>query len=224
MAANPRLTSRQTVLRPSDPPDKRKMTVPEMLRAAYELGQSKTIRDVAYERKWSPTSIFRVKEVATGNVQIWEERNYDRALLCHFVAFCLLENPLTTGQNMSASAKEIGLKTSVATINRVAKEMNFVSVLAQKQEKLTDRQREYRVQFCRDVRLWFGFLLPWVFTDESMLVLNPVKRRVRMIRGLDLPSKFVEVSGYPVKIMVWGGNRQKVQEPPTSRHKKFNSN
>lgn len=204
MTAKPPFTSRQTVLRPNDPPNKRQMTVEDMLKAAYDPGTGKKIRDVASESTWSPTSIYRVKAVATGRVQTVEELNYDRSLLCHFIAFCLLENPLTTGQNISTKAQEIGMKTSVSTVNRIAKEMNFVSVLTQKQEKLTDRQKEYRVKFCNDVRLWFGFLLPWVFTDESMLVLNPVKRRIRLIRGIDLPAKFMEVTGYPVKIMVWG--------------------
>ena len=204
MTAKPPFTSRQTVLRPNDPPNKRQMTVEDMLKAAYDLGTGKKIRDVASESTWSPTSIYRVKAVATGRVRTVEELNYDRSLLCHFIAFCLLENPLTTGQNISTKAQEIGMKTSVSTVNRIAKEMNFVSVLTQKQEKLTDKQKEYRVKFCNDVRLWFGFLLPWVFTDESMLVLNPVKRRIRLIRGIDLPAKFMEVTGYPVKIMVWG--------------------
>lgn len=180
------------------------MSVEDMLKAAYDLGKGGKIRDVASDSQWSPTTIFRVKAVATGRVRTVEEMNYDRVLLSHFVAFCLLENPLTSGHDIATKAGEIGIQTSASTVNRIAKEMNFVSVLTQKQERLTDAQKEYRVKFCNDVRLWFGFLLPWVFTDESMLVLNPVKRRVRLIRGLDVPSKFMEVSGYPVKIMVWG--------------------
>ena len=97
----------------------------------------------------------------------------------------------------------MGLQTSVTSVNRLALELNFKSVMPQKQEKLTQAQKDYRVTFCNDIRLWFGYYLPWVFTDESMLILNPLKKKLRVLRGVDVYEKFVEVSGYPAKVMVW---------------------
>ena len=102
------------------------------------------------------------------------------------------------------AATTVGLKTSVATINRIAAEMAFKSVFTQKQEKLTSVQKAYRVKFCREVQMWECYLLPWVFTDETMLVLNPVKQKIRVVRGVDVDAKFSEVRGYPQKVMVCG--------------------
>ena len=45
---------------------------------------------------------------------------------------------------------------SVSTVNRIAKKMDFASVLTEQQDKLTDAQKEYRVKFCNAVRLWFS--------------------------------------------------------------------
>ena len=131
--------------------------------------------------------------------------DYTRAILAHFVAFALVSNPQTSGRAIAEEATEkLRVKTSKSTVNRIAQELHFDAVLQQKQEKLSEKQRDYRVHFCTQVRVWWGYYLPWVFTDECMMVLNPVKRRIRVLRGLDNPSKFVEVSGYPTKVMVWG--------------------
>ena len=131
--------------------------------------------------------------------------DYTRAILAHFVAFALVSNPQTSGRAIAEEATEkLRVKTSKSTVNRIAQELHFDAVLQQKQEKLSQKQQDYRVHFCTQVRVWWGYYLPWVFTDECMMVLNPVKRRIRVLRGLDNPSKFVEVSGYPTKVMVWG--------------------
>ena len=98
----------------------------------------------------------------------------------------------------------MGLKTSVVTVNMIAGEMNFKSVFTRKEEKLTSVQKAYRVIFCRQLQEWEGYLLPWVFTDETILVLNPEKQKIRVIRGVDVDAKFCEVRGYPHKVMVWG--------------------
>ena len=203
MSGERRLTSRQTTFCPAPSPNKGQMTLDEMIKAAYQLGNGGKIRDVSHSTRRSPTSVHRVKQVAEGRVLFRAELNYDRVLLSHFVAFCLFENPMTTGSNISTMAQQIGLETSTSSVNRLARDMKFVSVFTQKQEQLTEQQKRYRVEFCRGIQLWFGFFLPWVFTDETMLVLNPTKKRVRIIRGVDSESKFIDVKGYPAKLMVW---------------------
>ena len=39
-----------------------------------------------------------------------------------------------------------------------------------------------------------------------MLVLNPSKQRLCIIRGVDVSEKFIDVSGYPAKVMPVGRN------------------
>ena len=91
--------------------------------------------------------------------------------------------------------------------------MNFKSVFTRKQEKLTYVQKAYRMKFCRRVQKWDGYLLPWVFTDETMLVLNPEKQKIRVIRGVDVDAKFCDVRGYPQKVMVWGAIGHNFKSP-----------
>lgn len=213
MRARRPVTSRQTIFRPPPPPDKQAMSIEDMLRASYLLGHGEKIRDVARSVSSSPTSIHRVKQRATGRVVTVKEWEYDRAILAHFIALCLLENPRATGQSIFHEATKLGLKTSVTSVNRIAIELNFRLVMTQKQEKLSSEQKAYRVKFCNDIRLWFWYNLPWVFTDETMLVLNPVKKRIRVIRGLDVDDKFMEVSGYPAKVMVWAAVGRDFKSP-----------
>lgn len=204
MSRRPPLTSRNTTFNPGAPPDKRKMTVNDMLKIAWKLGEHQSIRAVAAGSPWSPSSVHRVRQRTLAGTDDRDAVDISRGLLAHFVAFSLFKNPLATGRSMFEAASEVGFKTSVATVNRIALEMSFKSVFTQKQEKLTMPQMAYRVWFCEQVKLWFGYLLPWVFTDESLLVLNPVKRKIRVVRGVEVDEKFFDVQGYPQKVMVWG--------------------
>ena len=203
-----RATSRQTIFKPSLPPNKAAMSIDDMLKAAYCLGAGRTIRDVSEElsQPRSPATIHKIKQRATGCFEKKETfQDYTRPILGHFIAFCLFSNPEATGKVMAEKARScLGIEVSKATVNRLAKEMHFDSVTSQKQEKLTPAQKAYRVFFCLSVRSWKCFSLPWIFTDETMIVLNPQKKRVRIIRGVDAPGKFIETTGYPTKLMVWG--------------------
>ena len=198
-----RATSRQTVFSPPAPPNKGYMGVDEMLRIAYDLGRGHSIRELGDEYHRSPSSVHRVKRLASGEIERIPTFSYTRPLLMHFIGYCLLSNPLTTGKEIADRARDVGINTSASTVNRIAKDMSFDSVLSQKQEKLSDKHKLYRVQFCLAVPTSTLKDLPWVFTDETMLVLNPTKKRVRVLRGLDADEKFIDVQGYPHKVMVW---------------------
>lgn len=126
-----------------------------------------------------------------------------KQILHHFVAFCLLSNPLSTGESITRQARDLGMSTSASTVNRIARKMSFESHFTQRTEKLTERHRTYRVEFAANIPTWIGYYLPWVFTDESMIVMNPFRQKIRIIRGVSCAEKFVEWSGYPVKLMVW---------------------
>ena len=76
-----------------------------MTKTAYHLGNGATIRDVASSVNRRPTAVHRVKQLAEGRVSMREEPNFDRALLSHFVAFCLLENPMASGNSICTAAQ-----------------------------------------------------------------------------------------------------------------------
>lgn len=51
--------------------------------------------------------------------------------------------------------EKLRVETSKSTVNRLAQEMHFATVPQQKQEELSQQQRDYRVYFCAGVRVWW---------------------------------------------------------------------
>ena len=211
--ARGRPTSRDTVFRPSPPPCKHRLTITEMMQIAYDCGSGLSDRQTAKNRQHSPSTVGRIRKEVTG--EIVRRINFDGfpVLLSHFVAFSLLANPSATGQTIAEAAREAGLETSKASINRVAEKIHFHCIIKQKTERLTQRHKEYRLYFAENIVTWTGFYLPWVFTDESMLILNPVRKRIRVIRGLECEQKYVAMMGYPIKLMVWGAIARNFKSP-----------
>ena len=88
-----RLTSQQSVFRPKVSPNKRYMSIDDMIQTAFPLGNGRTIRDVASTVNRGPTDIPRVKQLAEGRVSMRRELNFDHVLLSRFVAFLLIGKP-----------------------------------------------------------------------------------------------------------------------------------
>ena len=209
----PPRTSRDTVFRPPPSPNKFFLSLDDMIKVAFDLGSGMSDRQTALKHHRSPTTVGNVHKRALGAFEETVVVDIVPALLSHFVAFCLLMNPRATGEAISASASTVGLSTSKTSVNRVADRLNFRSIIAQKTEPLSQRHKEYRTDFSENIVTWTGFYLPWVFTDESMLVLNPTRKRVRVIRGFETEEKYVATSGYPVKVMVWGAIARNFKSP-----------
>ena len=192
------LTSRQMYFQPSRPPNKRQVTVEEMLQMAYQAGQGRTLREIAGASCRSPTTVGKYVNLAKNRQQQHKEPDTKPAfeqVIRHFILYCLLRNPQVSGSIISHHPAWIGLNMSRAKVNRIAKDLNFISVDQSKKEKLTARHKAYRVEFAREIQGWTGFLLPWVFTDESMVIKNPQKKQIRVIRGVNERARFVEFDG-----------------------------
>ena len=209
----PHPTSRATVFKPPPCPNKFYMSLDEMIQVAFELGSGMSGRQAAAKHHRSPTTVGKVRKRALGEVTEMVEIDMSAALLSHFVAFTLLHNPLATGEAISEAAKALGLRTSKTSVNRIAEKLNFRNIIAQKTEPLSQRHKEYRTYFAQNIMTWTGFYLPWVFTDESMLVLNPTRKRIRVIRGIETEQKYVATKGYPVKVMVWAAIARDFKSP-----------
>lgn len=199
-------TSRDTRFTPAPPPDKHRLRLDEMLHIAHEAGRGQTIREIATATGRSPTTVSKYVKIARNSFVLERPINskaYYEQVIRHFIIYSLIANPASSGHAMSEQLQVIGVPASRAKVNRIAQDLNFISVLQQKQEMLTDEHRKRRVEFAKNVVKWFGFCLPWVFSDESMIVRNPEKKKIRIIRGLLTRERFAELEGYPVKIMVW---------------------
>ena len=121
----------------------------------------------------------------------------------HFVAWHLLKNPMTTNQAISECSKEFEFRMSKSTVGRISKKLGFQSHYQQPKEKLTQKQKNYRVEFATKIRYSFYYQLPWCFSDESMICCEPYRKKVRFIRNIECDNQFMEKQGYPIKLMVW---------------------
>ena len=211
--ATPAPTSRNTVFRPPPSPNKFAMSLDDMIQVAFDLGSGMSARQTASKHHRSPTTVGNVRKRALGFAGETVQIDIMTAFLSHFVTFCLLVNPLATGEGISELAQSVGLFTSKTSVNRIAQNLKFRSIIAQKTEPLSQRHKEYRTYFSENIFTWVGFHLPWVFTDETMLVLNPTRKRIRVIRGVETDEKYVATSGYPVKVMVWGAISRDFKSP-----------
>ena len=208
-----RLTSRDTVFRIRDPPNKYHLTIKEVILIDFNVGTGMSDRKTPEKHSRSPTTVGRVRKEATGSIAQEVHLDAFPVVLSHFVAFCLLTNPSMTGHHIAKAALQAGLETSKASVNRMAAKLNFKTIFSQRTEQLSQRHKEYRVHFAHNIYTWTGFYLPWVFTDESMLVLNPRLKRIRVIRGLECEGKYAGLTGYPIKLMVWGAIAPNFKSP-----------
>ena len=195
--------SRNTTFRPVPPPSKFFLTLEEMLRIAFDVGSGLSDRETSVRQNRSPTTVGNVRRRIFGENAPRTNSDYTPELLAHFVAFSLLDNPQATGEAIAKAAGDIGLATSKSSVNRLASDMRFQSIFAQKTEKLSPRHKEYRQYFAQNIFTWDSFQLPWVFTDESMIAMNATRKKIRVVRGIEMEEKYTELAGYPLKIMVW---------------------
>lgn len=200
------LNSQSTKFQPIQGRTPGQLSIEQISRASFLLGSGATVRDVAQQVGSTKSVIGRVRQMATGSQTITFEpkSNIIQHLRRHFVAYKFLENPFSSAREVSELSEDAHITISKSEVNRLAHEMGFRCALTQKREKLTDKQKRNRVAFCQRIESSRLRDVPWVFSDESMLVLNPLKRRVRVIRGYDAAEKYIDSEGYPVKLMVWG--------------------
>ena len=91
------LTSRQTYFQPSRPPNKRQVTVEEMLQMAYQAGQGRTLREIAGASCRSPTTVGKYVNLAKNGQQQHKRPETKPAIeqvIRHFVLYCLLPSSL----------------------------------------------------------------------------------------------------------------------------------
>lgn len=182
------------------------LSVVQRMQAAFQMGAGQTVRETAIRFQTTKTTMGRMRQLATGNLQP-HDLTRDQHILQykkHFVAYSFLSHPSWSAQAVADGAKALGLTISRSSVNRLALEMGFKAQMTQKREKLTPLQKLSRKAWAFRIKTSGLFRMNWVFSDESMLVLNPVKRRVRVIRGYEVPEKYQEYAGYPTKVMVWG--------------------
>ena len=81
---------------------------------------------------------------------------------------------------------------SLTSICRITSELNILNKFQKPKEKLTVKQKENRLNFAKNFLSSPFYNLPIVFTDESMIALEPFRKKIKIIPLLNNEDYFYE--------------------------------
>ena len=119
--------------------------------------------------------------------------------------------------------QDFEFKTSESSVSRIIKALNIKNKTQKPKEKLNQRQKDNRILFCKNLLKNELYSFPFVFTDESMIALDPIKKKIKILPYIDNDEYFYEKSGYPLKIMIWGAIAKDFKSPLILIDGKLNS-
>ena len=100
----------------------RDLSVTDRMRAAFQMGSGKTVRETADLSDISKSAMGRLRQVASGSItpepQIRD--NHLQQFKQHFVAYAFLAQPNMTAQGVADLAGQFALPISAASVNRLA--------------------------------------------------------------------------------------------------------
>jgi inhibitor of nuclear factor kappa-B kinase subunit alpha len=140
----------------------------------------------------------------------------DSGLAEHFILFALLENPTRSVRKISDMMSKLGLpfglgKTRVSELIHVLHIKIGYSI---KRPRLTDKQLAKRNLFVHEITQDYRYQLPWFFSDECMIDLNPYRKRVYHLPGIKTAETiYQEYTKHPIHVMVWGGIAKNYKSP-----------
>ena len=91
---------------------------------------------------------------------------------------------------------------SESTVQRIVVDLKIRNTYQKPKEKLSVEQKLNRVKFARNILKSELILFPWVFSDESMIILDETKK-IKVFPIIDNPQYYYNKTGYPKKIMIW---------------------
>lgn len=197
--------------------------LPKKLKIAYFYALNNTYRSIAEKTSTSKTTVQRVINLMDS--EEIEEIIYDfkTQLRHHFVLYKSLQDPFITNKKISQNLSEYDFKMSESSVSRTLTELGIKSLFQRPKEKLNQNQKIYRLKFSIEIQKSELFLFPWSFSDESIISLEPMKKKVKIFPLIDNPQYFFEKQGYPPHIMVWGCIAKNFKSPLIRIQGKLNS-
>ena len=173
------------------------------LQAAYNAGRGLTVREIGYKCGIPKSSVCRIlkemnqEEKPRQRIDLYTQFRY------HFVAMHIMKNSFITNRAIANESQHFDFKMSESTVGRISTAIGFKSKLQQPKEKLTEKQKQYRIRFAKEIPLTTAYLLPWCFSDECIICQEPFRKKIRILPFIDNEDQFYEKQGYPIKVMVW---------------------
>ena len=173
------------------------------MKMAFLSGNGLTCRSIASGTQTSKSSVSRILQVLHQEQK--EEISYDFSsqLKYHFVLFKTMQNPLITNNMIAMDSSEFEFHISESSVSRILNSLKIKTLIQKPKEKLNEKQKISRFNFCKNIQKTDLFLIPWSFSDETIIALEPMRKKVKIFPLIDNPLQFYDKQGYPPHIMVW---------------------
>jgi hypothetical protein len=122
-----------------------------------------------------------------------------------FIVVATLENRFVSCRDLNKRIKnELDLGCCKSNVAKIRRKVGFKYLWSIKTEKLSEHHINARYEFAKQIQKDPCFDLPWIVSDESSFIMNPMPRKLYRFTGENSAPVFQSFSGYPKKIMVWG--------------------
>jgi hypothetical protein len=148
-----------------------------------------------------------------------EEKSRNRrfsGLVQHFILFALVEDPTRSVRQLSKMMLQMKLPFArhKTVISDIVKQMHINYTETIKRSNMTERHVANRLAFAQILPLDIRHTLPWFFTDECSIDMNPSRKSAYRIPGMWHNEKnFQEFTKHTIRIMVWGGIARNYKSP-----------
>lgn len=153
------------------------ISLPTKLKVAYLYGKGETQRKIAIDTDISKSSVNRYIQIMKTREENGKKDDFKTQIKYHFVLFNVLLNPFLTNLQISKRMQDFEFKTSESSVSRIIKALNIKNKTQKPKEKLNQRQKDNRILFCKNLLKNELYSFPFVFTDESMIALDPIKKK-----------------------------------------------
>jgi hypothetical protein len=128
------------------------------------------------------------------------------ALAKHFIIYRLSVDTNRSTRTIADMMREMPFAVQKSEVSKLIHQMNLTCRETTKRPRLTEKQLRGRMAFATGMPGDIRWHLPWLFTDESLINLNPTRRTCYAIPGLTtVEGTFQDYQKFPVRVMVWGG-------------------
>ena len=150
--------------------------LPKQLKIAFLARAGCTQRQIVYRTE---TSLGTVNKYVKMINQEEDDTKIDckKQIKFHSILFKTLQNPFLTNLQISKFSKEFEFSMSESTVQRIVVDLKIRNTYQKPKEKLSVEQKLNRVKFARNILKSELILFPWVFSDESMIILDETGKK-----------------------------------------------
>jgi hypothetical protein len=184
---------------------------------AYRSGQGLTDRQIAVEIGCNQSTVTRRLQSVRhpDSYQTSADQNaggkipvMTKWILTHYLLYIVMHDARISCRDIAKRLKEKGFTflAKKSKISKMLRHLRIIAHLSKKRPVLDENHKAYRAQWCALMKDSELFGIPWVFSDECMIDLNPTRKMVRHVPGTFLEAdQFQEYTGFPKKKMFFGG-------------------